>query len=57
MQYYTQESFELNNGKLHKLYEERRLPETTSTRKAELDKEMFSLSKLLVIPSGIERVN
>ncbi|HFU4203841.1 TPA: hypothetical protein ACGO8F_001441 [Streptococcus suis] len=57
MQYHTQESFDLKNGKLHELYEERRLSTTSPERRFELDKEMFALSKSLKIPSGIEGVN
>lgn len=57
IQYHTQESFDLKNGKLHELYEERRLPNITRKRKAELDKMMFELSKSLTKPSQIERVN
>ncbi|MET3558689.1 SPP1 gp7 family putative phage head morphogenesis protein [Streptococcus rupicaprae] len=56
MQYHTQESFELKNGKLHKLYEERRLSTTSKERKLELDEEMIQLSKNLTIPGGIEGV-
>ncbi|NQI71984.1 minor capsid protein [Streptococcus suis] len=56
MQYHTQESFELKNGKLHELYEERRLPATSQERKLELDKEMVQLSKNLTVPNGIEGV-
>ncbi|HFU4059995.1 TPA: minor capsid protein [Streptococcus suis] len=57
MQYHTQESFDLKNGKLHELYEERRLSTTSPERRFELDKEMFALSKSLKIPDGIEGVN
>ncbi|VTS49281.1 minor capsid protein [Streptococcus dysgalactiae] len=57
IQYHTQESFDLKNGKLHELYEERRLPNITRKRKVELDKMMFELSKSLTKPSQIERVN
>ena len=56
MQYHTQESFDLKNGKLHELYEERRLSTTSVERRAELDREMFRLSKELTIPKGIEGV-
>lgn len=57
MQYHTQESFDLKNGKLHELYEERRLSTTSPERRVELDQEMYALSKLLKIPNGIEGVN
>ncbi|HFH3126193.1 TPA: minor capsid protein [Streptococcus pyogenes] len=57
IQYHTQESFDLKNGKLHELYEERRLPNITRKRKAELDKMMFELSKSLIKPNQIERVD
>lgn len=57
MQYHTQEGFDLKNGKLHELYEERRLSTTSPERRAELDQEMHTLSKALKIPNGIEGVN
>ena len=56
MQYHTKESFDLKNGKLHELYEERRLSTTSQKRKFELDEEMVRLSKNLTVPNGIEGV-
>ncbi|MBS4750982.1 hypothetical protein KG091_07810 [Carnobacteriaceae bacterium zg-ZUI78] len=56
MQYHTEESFELKNGRLHTLYEERRLPSTSRKRKLELDEQMLDLSRGLEIPIDIERV-
>lgn len=58
LQYHTPESFELKNGKLHKLYEKARLIEDeTSPEFLKLRDEMFDLSDKLTAPDGIERVN
>lgn len=57
IQYHTQESFDLKNGTLHTLYEERRLPMTSRNRKFVLDKEMILLSQKLQIPQGIKGVD
>ncbi|KXG78277.1 minor capsid protein [Thermotalea metallivorans] len=56
VQFHTPESFELKNGKLHKLYEEYRLDSTTPERKFELVKEMFTLSSKLTKPKDIEKI-
>lgn len=56
VQFHTPESFELKNGKLHKLYEEYRLDSTIPERKSELVKEMFALSSKLTKPKDIEKI-
>ena len=56
LQYHTKESFDIKDGKMHRLYEEARLPETTPERRSALEKEMKELSEGLIKPKGIERV-
>ncbi len=57
LQYHTNESFEIKNGKMHRLYEEQRLIKNIkSSRYIELEDEMKDLSKSMEIPTGIEEV-
>ena len=56
MQYHTEESFNLKNGKLHELYENARLDTTTYDEKLKLKNEMIKLSNSLKNPKKIERV-
>lgn len=53
MQYHTQESFELKNGKLHQLYEVFRDPKTPPKEKAKILLEMQKLSANLKVPKDI----
>lgn len=58
LQYHTQESFDLKNGELHKLYEKQRVIEDKdSDEYNELGDRMFELSDKLTVPDHIERVN
>jgi hypothetical protein len=57
LQLHTQESFDAKNGKLHELYEQRRLiPEDDSPEAIKLDDEMLELSKSIQIPEGAEGI-
>lgn len=56
MQYHTQESFELKNGELHKLYELFRDPATPQAEKEQLYLEMKKLSAKLTAPKDIQRI-
>jgi len=56
MQYHTQESFDLKNGLLHKLYEKYRDASTSDQERMKLFKKMLDLNKGLDIPRNIERV-
>lgn len=57
LQYHTEESFSLKNGKLHELYEKQRLIEDeTSAEYIKLRDEMFSLSDGLIVPDNIGEV-
>lgn len=57
LQYHTQESFDLKNGKLHELYEKQRLiTDEESAEFLSLRNQMFELSDKLTVPDGIERV-
>lgn len=57
LQYHTNESFEIKNGKMHELYEEQRLIKNTeSSRYIELEDEMNDLSKSMQIPAEIEEI-
>ncbi|QIW15929.1 hypothetical protein A4G20_06070 [Pasteurellaceae bacterium RH1A] len=54
LQYHTQESFELKNGRLHQLYEVFRSPETSVQEKAKILLEMQKLSANLKVPKNID---
>ena len=56
MQYHTQESFDLKNGPLHKLYERYRDTKISKRERMRLYKEMLDLINKLEIPKNIERV-
>ncbi len=57
LQFHTQESFDLKQGKLHELYEKVRvLDESQKEEIAKLNKEMFKLSSLLEKPKNIDEV-
>ena len=57
VQYHTQESFDLKNGELHTLYNERRVLPDDNERAIELDAKMREMSSKLTVPSNIESVN
>ena len=54
MQYHTQQSFDVKNGLLHKLYEKFRDPKTPIHEKEKLLLEMRKLSSKIKIPEGVE---
>lgn len=56
MQYHTQQSFDLKNGLLHKLYEQFRNPKTPFHEKEKLLLEMRKLSSKIKVPKGIELI-
>lgn len=56
MQYHTQQSFDLKNGLLHKLYERFRDPKTPFHEKEKLLLEMRKLSSKIKVPKGIELI-
>ncbi|MFV0344306.1 MAG: minor capsid protein, partial [Anaerocolumna sp.] len=57
IQYHTQESFDLKNGELHKLYEkQRKIADDESEEYLELEDQMIDLSNKLAFPKDIERV-
>ena len=56
MQYHTQQSFDLKNGLLHKLYEQFRNPKTPFHEKEKLLLEMRKLSSKIKVPEGIELI-
>lgn len=56
VQFHTQESFELKNGELHALYEERRTMSDDDPRAVEIDERMIELSAQLERPENIEEV-
>jgi hypothetical protein len=45
-------SFEVKDGPMHELYEERREAETSPERKLELEKQMAELAKTIPVPEG-----
>lgn len=56
MQYHTQQSFDVKNGLLHKLYEKFRDPKTPIHEKDKLLLEMRKLSSKIKVPEGIELI-
>lgn len=56
VQFHTKESFDLKNGELHSLYEERRTMADDDPRAAELDDKMTELSSKLERPENIDEV-
>ena len=56
VQFHTQESFDLKNGELHSLYEQRRTMADDDPRAVELDDRMSELSSKLERPNGIDEV-
>ena len=58
LQFHTKESFELKNGKLHELYEKRRVLDPIKDIDAiiELDNQMYELSNKLTKPINIEKI-
>lgn len=56
VQYHTQESFEVKNGKMHTLYEKWRVLPSDSSERITLENEMAKLSRSMVPPPGVERV-
>ncbi|MFA9376242.1 MAG: minor capsid protein [Lachnotalea sp.] len=57
VQYHTQESFDLKNNELHKIYEKlRKLNDYESDEYIELEDKMIELSDKLITPKGITEV-
>ena len=56
MQYHTQQSFDVKNGLLHKLYEKFRDPKTPIHEKEKLLLEMRKLSSKIKVPEGVELI-
>lgn len=56
VQFHTQESFDLKNGELHLLYEQRRTMADDDPRAADLDDRMSELSSQLERPDSIDEV-
>lgn len=56
LQFHTQESFDLKNGELHELYEERRKLADDDPRAVEIDEKMIELSSKLERPKNIDEV-
>ena len=56
MQYHTQQSFDVKNGLLHKLYEKFRDPKTSIHEKEKLLLEMRKLSSKIKVPEGVELI-
>lgn len=56
VQFHTQESYDLKNGELHKLYEERRTMADDDPRAVEIDEKMVELSSKLDRPDNINEV-
>jgi hypothetical protein len=56
LQFHTQESFALKQGRLHELYEEDRQMSTTKERKGEIKQEMIRLSARLITPERIDKI-
>ncbi len=56
VQFHTKESFDLKNGELHSLYEERRTLSHDDPRAIELDDKMAELSAKLERPENIDEV-
>ncbi len=56
VQFHTQESFDLKNGELHSLYEERRTMADDNPRAYKLDDRMSELSAKLERPDNIDEV-
>ncbi len=56
VQFHTPESFSMKQNELHKMYEEQRLPTTSTARRVELEKMMLELSKTLEVPKDIEKI-
>ena len=55
IQFHTLEGFNLKNGRLHELYEQRRCIKSIKKLK-EIDQKMFELSNELVKPIGVETI-
>ena len=56
LQFHTQESFDLKNGELHELYEERRTMADDDPRAIEIDEKMIELSSKLERPKNVHEV-
>ena len=56
MQYHTQQSFDVKNGLLHKLYEKFRDPKTPIHEKEKLLLEMRKISSKIKVPEGVELI-
>ena len=55
LQYHTEESFEIKNGKMHELYEEQRLISNEESKQySVLRDKMFELSDNMQVPKNIE---
>ena len=56
LQFHTEQSFNLKNNELHKLYEEAREISTSTERRAELQRQMIELSRQIPTPPGISTI-
>lgn len=56
LQFHTQQSFDLKNGELHKLYEKQRLVTTTAEEKVSLRKQMLDLSDQIDLPDNVNSI-
>jgi len=56
MQYHTAESFDLNNGTLHKLFEKERELNTKPKDRLKLNQLMINMSSKLEAPPRIEEI-
>lgn len=56
LQFHTQESFDLKDGEMHRLYEKARVLPNGSPERVELERQMLELSKTLTRPRGIEEL-
>ncbi|AZR60628.1 hypothetical protein ELB75_11835 [Eikenella corrodens] len=56
LQFHTEQSFNLKNNELHKLYEEAREISTSTERRAELQRQMVELSRQIPTPPGISTI-
>lgn len=57
LQYHTPESFQINSGKMHELYEKQRTIKFVKSKEyIELGDQMFELSDSMEMPKGIEKV-
>ena len=54
IQFHTEESFDMKENTLHRIYEEAREMEEGSPQRRELEEKMLELSRSLTVPKGVE---